>query len=255
MISNYMIVCFLINIIIGLGIPIGSLFYLIRKRHKCIKPYFIGVLVFLISQIFLRIPLINNVLAYMEWFNYMTIFYPIAYILFLGFSAGIFEEIGRYLGFKIALKNNRRWIDGISFGLGHGGIEAVLFLGIPSIQNLFTSISLNNGTYLEGNIESIKALYLSTSNINVLMGSVERILAIIMHVGLTLIVLYGINKKQIRYLLLAILIHGSANSISVICLNFGMNVFIVEGIIGIFSLGLLIFIIKSKALFKKVEGV
>ncbi|MDQ0150912.1 YhfC family intramembrane metalloprotease [Eubacterium multiforme] len=248
-----LMICFFINIIISFGIPIGAFIYFIVKRKRCIKPFIVGMIVFLITQVFLRIPLLQNVLVNMDWYNNLSVFYPVLYALFLGITAGVFEEGGRYLGFKIALKNNRRWIDGIAFGFGHGGIEAILIVGLSSIKNLITLISLNNGTYLGGNAESLKSLYLELSNINVLFGGIERISAIIIHIGLTLIVLYGINKKQIRYLILAIIIHGAIDFMSGIFVMSGMNIVFSELFIGTFALGLLIFTIKSRKLFKNLK--
>lgn len=55
------IISFTINILICFGIPFGYLLYAIKKR-KNLKPFFIGALVFFISQILLRIPLITYVL-------------------------------------------------------------------------------------------------------------------------------------------------------------------------------------------------
>ena len=124
--SSSIIYYILINIIISFGIPIVALIYFILKKKACVKSYFIGVIVFFISQITLRLPILNNVISNMDWYIEISIVSPIIIMIFLGLTAGIFEEIGRYLGFKIALKNNRRWIDGIAFGIGHGGIEAIL---------------------------------------------------------------------------------------------------------------------------------
>lgn len=51
-------ICTAINIIICFGIPMGYLIYIIRKRSG-VKAFFIGALVFFISQILLRLPLLK----------------------------------------------------------------------------------------------------------------------------------------------------------------------------------------------------
>lgn len=244
--SASIIIYLLINIIISFGIPIGALVYFIRKKNRCVKPYFIGMLVFFISQMILRIPLLNNVISKMDWYMEMSTFYPVIVMIFLGLTAGVFEEVGRYLGFKIALRNNRRWIDGIAFGIGHGGIEAMILLGMASLQNLFIVIS-------KGNESVLNILY--SNGPYILLGGLERIFAIMIHIGLTMIVLYGINKNKIRYLFLAIILHGLVDFIVVLLSSLGINILLVEGWVGICALGGLIVTIKYKRVFEKNKGV
>lgn len=255
-----LILCFVINAIIAIVIPIGILIYFAIKRRDKIRPFLVGALVFLVSQVLLRIPLLNGILAKMDWFYNMTVLSPILYAIFLGLTAGIFEEVGRFIGFEVGLKKRRTWLDGVAFGLGHGGIEAMLFAGLASIQNLYVIFSLNNGTFNESLIgaseETVRGIFDSTTNIMVLYGGIERISAIIMHVGFALIVLYGINKgKKYLYLLWAILAHGIVDTTVVIVQQMGGSIHFIELICAVFAALLLIFIVKSKKVFKSFEGV
>lgn len=255
-----LIICFIINLLICFGIPIGTLIYLIVAKKKAVRSFFVGVAVFLIFQVFTRIPIIQYVLPKMDWYNIMTTIHPIIYGLFLGVTAGLFEEIGRFLGFKIGLKKNRRWIDGFAFGMGHGGIEAMVIVGSTCIKNLSLLISLNNGSFdatkVGMNEESVRALIDGTSNLMVLVGGIERIFAITIQIALTLVVLYGIREKKLIYLRLAILSHTIIDSPLVILPQvFGMGILGLEIWAGIAALIALIFIIKSKKLFKRLEGV
>jgi len=106
-----LIICYIINILICFGVPLGVLIYLIITKKKAVKSFFVGVCVFLIFQVFTRMPLLQYVLPKMDWFNIMATDDPIMYGLFFGVTAGLFEEVGRFLGFKICLKKNLRWID------------------------------------------------------------------------------------------------------------------------------------------------
>ena len=82
---------------------------------------------------------------------------PVLYILYGGFAAGIFEETARLLCFKsfIRVGNNESIYTGISYGLGHGGIEAILIGGIASVGNIVTSVMLNSGV-LKGVTQQIQ---------------------------------------------------------------------------------------------------
>ena len=133
-------------------------------------------------------------------FNIFKSFYPVAYIIFLGITAGVFEECGRYMGFKLTLKKHRRFGDGVAFALGHGGIEALLIAGISSLYNLIILLNLNLGNY-NGVILGVDAneamiAFNSVNNISVLTIGLERILAMVIHLGLTMIVLYGIKFSK-----------------------------------------------------------
>lgn len=249
-----LIISYSINIIICFGIPIGYLIYLIAAKKTGVKPFFIGSLVFLVSQIFLRLPIIQYFLPKLDWYSIMTTLYPVIYSIFLGATAGIFEEVGRFLGFKLGLKNHRSWSNGIAFGMGHGGIEAMLITGIANIQNLIILISLKNGTFDGSKLgmteENLRALYEATTSINVLLGGIERIFALSIHIGLTLLVLYGINRRKNLYLGLSILIHAVIDAPLGIFMNLGFNIYLIELWCGICAAVLLIFSIKSKKLFE-----
>lgn len=245
-------ICTVINLIICFGIPMGYLIYAIRKKSG-VKAFLIGALVFFVSQILLRLPLLQIVLPNMDWYLYLSSFHPIIYSLFLGLTAGIFEEVGRFIGIKLALKKDRSWSDGIAFGMGHGGIEAMLLTGTANIQNLIWLISLNNGTFNSARfgMDAAKAreLFNSLSSIVILAGGLERLFAITVHIGLTLVVLYGINNNKGLYLLLAILIHGVIDSTIGIASAAGLGTGLIEGVLGIYALSLLIYTIKSKKIF------
>lgn len=252
---TFLIVSFIINIIICFGIPIGTFIYLLLKKRQHLKSFLLGVVVFLVSQIFLRIPLINNVLSQTDWFMMLPTLYPIIYSIFLGLSAGVFEEVGRFIGFRFGLKDKRTWTDGLVFGIGHGGIEALLISGVACIQNLIALISLSMGTYTDSilGVDQTTAvdMYLSVSNLTVLTVGVERLLAIGIHIGLSILVLYGLNQNKGRYkfLVIAILIHTVIDAVVVILQQLGFGIVVIEVWCAICSLFLIIYSIKSKKIF------
>lgn len=250
--------CFIVNIIISIGLPIGVLIYFLIRKRRCVKAYFIGMLVFVVSQIFLRIPLIQVVLPKMDWYLNMQITYPILLFAFLGITAGIFEEVGRFIGFKAGLKTNRTWLDGIAFGLGHGGIEAILLVAVSNIKSMIIVNAINNGTFEAAKFgiseETAMKLFGNLNNVDVLCGGVERISTIILHVFLTLVVLYGIRKGKKIYLGLAIILHGIVDFLVVTIKSFGATNIEIEVGLFIFAIVLLVLIIKSKGLFEDKEN-
>ena len=88
----------------------------------------------------------------------------------------------------------------------------------------------------------------------VILSGIERISAMIIHIGLSLIVLYGIRAKKLIYLGIAILIHTIVNAPLVILpAVFNVGILGIELYILMCALVLLLFIFKSKKLYKKEE--
>lgn len=246
------------SLIVCFGIPLGYLIYIIVAKKKYVKAYFIGMLAFFISQICLRIPILKA-LYKTAWFTEMVTFYPVLYaIIIAGLSAGIFEEGARFLGFKVGLKKERSWEQGIAFGIGHGGIEAMLIVGIAKVNELLMLISLSNGTFDGSKFgvteEMIRASLQGVNMMIAVMPGVERIFAMMLHVGLTLVVLYGINKGKKLYLLVAILIHTATNAGGVILMQNNLSLYVNILWLIICALSLSIFSIKSNKLFREGKG-
>ena len=67
------------------------------------------------------------------------------YALYGGLMAGIFEECGRWVAFRLG----RRWTQGpgdaLMYGAGHGGAESFLLLGMTMVNNVILSLTINRG--------------------------------------------------------------------------------------------------------------
>lgn len=75
---------------------------------------------------------------------------PMLYTIHAALAAGVFEELGRVCGFAVLQASDRR-PDGVGralgAGIGHGGIEAILLVGVATISHLVISVSvINAGT-------------------------------------------------------------------------------------------------------------
>lgn len=219
-------------------IPVSMLIYYIFYKKERLKPFIVGVLVFFISQILLRIPLLSYVLPSQIWYMRLSL-NPYLYSIFLGLTAGIFEEVGRYIGFKYFLKNNNNYKDGLSFGFGHWGVEAVLLVGINAMVLLFSSSLLAKSG-------------ISTTN-TFLMG-LERLFTLSIHVGLSMIVLYSVRLNNILYLFIAIILHGIIDAaIGILPQLFDVGSIGMEIYIMIWALVFLYVIYRLKEKFIKLE--
>lgn len=170
------------------GIPIVAIAYAIIK--KAIRPLILGILTFIISQILIRQPLLSYIGEHSINYQIESVRHPLLNLLFFAFTAGVVEEVGRWIAMRFFLKKYTLR-NGIIFGLGHGSIEALIIVGIPVISSIQVIVDT--------------ALYFSTF---------ERLFTILIHISLSLLVMYGVSTKRIKYLIAAISIHTAINYLS-----------------------------------------
>ncbi len=189
------------------------------------KLFMAGALTFIASQV-LHLPLVYGLTAMFK--NGALPSPPASWALIfnamlLGLLAGIFEETARYVLFKYIMKSSHEWKDSISIGLGHGGIEAIL-LGIISITTLFQMIAMKDASALSAlglpaeQLEIVKtqvATYWAQSSITPLFGLFERISAISLHIGLSVLVMYSIVSGQRKWFWFALLYHAVVDALAV----------------------------------------
>lgn len=217
-----------------------------RKQKYYIGSVFTGAAVFFLFQIVLRIPILQLVLPRMEWYRHMVENSLWGYALFLGFTAGLFEEVGRYLAFTTILKKRLDWKNAVAFGIGHGGIESILLVGFTYISNLMVSVMINSGMYdsmiaqypqQEDALMQVKNTLVETPSYMYLLGGAERIFAFLIHIGLSVLIMEGIRKKKgLLYLGLAILLHMVIDSPVVILSGLGADILFVEILVLIFAI-------------------
>jgi len=205
------------SLFISIGLPILISIILIIKSKTYVKPIVIGVLTFLIFQVFTRVYILQEVLPNQVWYILFTYQYPILYVFLLSFTAGLFEECGRYSMMKLFIKK-ANIKTAIAFGVGHGGIEAILFVGVALIS---TNPLLIDST----------SLWLS---------GIERLSAMIIHITFSVLVFQTVYHKKRWNVLIAITAHTLVNFISVYLIMNGVNLWIVEGtLVGMAIIGLI----------------
>ena len=206
---------------ICLGLFLVVLIYLLVKKRSHLKYFLFGICGFTISQVILRIPLLTMVQGTVA-FQEFNLIYPFLVIFLLCFTAGLFEEPARFLFLRTTSKKDADLQIPLFYGLGHGGIEAALFVGVNNLIMLCTQQSL-----------------LIALDWTVFLAGLERISAIMIHLGLSYIVYYGIMKSNKLYLLLAILLHTCVN-MGIMLLQFGVSELVYELLLCVVALVLIV---------------
>ncbi|WP_051542020.1 YhfC family intramembrane metalloprotease [Clostridium lundense] len=255
MVSSTSIISMTISAIGCFLFPIIMFIYFKKKEKITLKPVIVGIAVFFVfTQILEK-------LLHMFVIKNNLIPNPILFSIYGALAAGIFEESGRFIAFKTVLKNNHEWKDGLAYGIGHGGIEAILIGAITNIQYITFSNLINNGSFdsVIGSkvpasqiyqLKQLKEMLIQASASNFIIGFAERIFSFGIHLALTMIVLYAIKYRKNIYLLIAILVHALIDFPAALYQMKIVNLFIAEGMIVIYFIISLIFLSKTKKIFK-----
>lgn len=147
-----------------------------------------------------------------------------AFVIYGITMAGIFEECGRLIILKYILKKDRTRENAVIYGIGHGGIEILTVL-LPAMI-LYLAIAV---MFSQGDTEAaLKTLNITEETATAALPSVqaaaafdyammamnvmERLLAMLIHIGLTIVVYYGVVNAKKLCLPAAILLHMLADT-------------------------------------------
>ena len=216
----------IITIILMIAIPVVFLLYW-RSKHKeqtNISYLIAGALGFIVSARMLELGvhyfciLADNPVS--RFINGSTA----VYVLYGTIMAGVFEEYGRHIVLKHILKKNRTRENAVLYGIGHGGIEILATLLPVMITYLAVAVLFSHGD-MENALSSLKITEktaaaalpsvqtAATFDYGVMaLNVIERLLAMFVHIGLTVIVYYGVVNSKKIYLPMAIVLHMLADT-------------------------------------------
>jgi uncharacterized membrane protein YhfC len=177
-----------------------------------VKPLIIGSIGFIVfTQVLEKI---LHFVVISNFPNYAG--HPWIFGIYGGMAAGVFEELGRFILFTWLLKKFHDYKGGISFGIGWGGIEAVVIALTVNVPNIIFALMINSGTFdatmgaqlPADQITVVKDLLLNQGASAFLWGIPERFFAVLLQIALSLFVLLAVVKKKFSYVIYAILIHA-----------------------------------------------
>ncbi len=244
-----------VSALLAVGTPI-ALIVVFRKRYKLqAVPVFAGAAVFVVFALFLEV-LVHNIVLRPGSDSYNAIsLSPVLYMLYSGFMAGIFEETGRFVCFKILKYRYSGIKTALGYGIGHGGIEAVLLVGVSMITSVISFISLNalgaeqlaSETAASAEVLQAIATVAAVPPVQFLTGGIERLFAIAIQISLSVFVFYAAyDNARWQLFPLAILLHAVIDFIPGLYQSGalgqgGWAMFIMEAIVGLYA-ALLVFL-------------
>jgi ABC-2 type transport system permease protein len=141
--------------------------------------------------------------------------------LILGLTAGLCEELARTVGYAL-LRRFRRFEHGLMLGIGHGGIEAMIFGGVQVAASVTSLLSLQSVdlTTLNLSADQMTALtqqlnHLNSSPLWAALPFIERCFALVIHVLLSILVWRAFAQRKAWYVPLAIAYHAAFDGVAV----------------------------------------
>jgi len=211
----FMVVSFLVSV----GIPVALLIF-VRTRYRAkLIPALVGAAAFFVFALVLEQIVHWLVLRPDAQGNNALRGQPFLFMLYGGLMAGLFEETARLLAFTILKKRIAGVQDALSYGIGHGGIEAILIVGVSMASNLVFSMLVNTGGMalimepLEGvaleQMQTAVTALTATPPYHFLLAGIERICAIALHIALSVVVFCAVFGKKTMWLYpVAIVLHA-----------------------------------------------
>ena len=254
----------IITIVLIVAIPVAFFLYWRRKhREQTNISYLIaGALGFIVSARMLELGvhyfciLADNPVS--RFINGSTA----VYVLYGTIMAGVFEECGRYVVLKTIMKKNRTRENAVLYGIGHGGIEIlavllpamVLYLVVAILfsagdtENALKTLNITEETAVAAlpSVQTAASFDYGVMALNV----IERLLAMFVHIGLTVIVYYGVVNSKKLCLPMAIVLHMLADTFPALYQRNILPLWAVE-IWGAFWAGVIVFI--AGKLYRKMK--
>lgn len=247
-----------------IAMPIGLTIYLTRKFKQGWRLFWIGAATLIFSQI-LHIPfnaLVSPVINQFGFIALPVVLQNVVLSIFLGLSAGLFEELSRYAMYRWWAKDARSWGKGLLAGAGHGGSEAII-LGLLVLYG-YVQMLIVRGMDIStlvtpDKVELAKAqiqAYWSAPWYMTMLGALERLFTIPLHLACSVLVLQAFTRKKFWWVGLAILYHALADGVAVFVSQIGFSALAIEGIIGIFAIVsmVIIFALRQPEPLSVVEG-
>jgi uncharacterized membrane protein YhfC len=232
-----------LNGFLMIAMPIVLGIYLARRFKLGWRLWWIGAATFILSQVG-HIPfnwamsILLNKTALVNWpHTAQTVFN----VVFLGLSAGLWEEGARYAMYRWWAKDARSWRKGLLAGAGHGGAEAILlgglvlyaFIQMAAIRSTDLS-TLVPANQLDLARQQVTA-YWSLTWYDSLLGALERLFTIPTQIAFAVIVLQAFTRKQGWWVWLAVGYHAVVDATAVLFVG-KVGPYWTEAIIGGFAI-------------------
>jgi uncharacterized membrane protein YhfC len=218
-----------------------------RRLHVGWRFLAYGAIVFFVSQLATRVPAVQLIQSAIgeQLKASQTLMWT--WLVVLALTAGLFEEVGRYIGYRVFMRREEKtWSKAIMYGLGHGGLESIVLVGGLTLIGLINLWSIASGglTQLPEDQRALAVKQIAALNAQpgwaALLSAWERLWTVPIQVAFSVIVLQVFRRGKLIWLLWAILGHAFVDLVAVglqQVLGPGLSSsLVIEGVVGLFGL-------------------
>lgn len=242
-VSTLSIVCAALGLAAAVGLPIALTIWCARRRRGMLRAVLIGALCFVLGALVLEQLLHLLMMTLVPNLQQM----PVLFTVYTALAAGFFEETARLIGLRFLCKKDPGVLTGFAYGVGHGGIEA-LVIGIVGLSgNLVTLLMMKSGqtasmlSGLSGEQlavarQQLDAL-LAAPSLDFLQGGVERVMTVCLHIALSMIVWMVVTKRLPKWgYFVAVGLHAGVDVFAALYQAGVMHsVWAIEGLIALYT--------------------
>ncbi|MGN1340697.1 MAG: YhfC family intramembrane metalloprotease [Oscillospiraceae bacterium] len=216
MFGSEVITALVTGAVLGFLIPIAALVvYKLKYRNASLLSAALGAVTFMVFALMLEQLMHAFMLP-------LVMESDIAYIIYGTLAAGIFEETGRLVVCKFLMKNRTDNVNAVMLGIGHGGIEAVILMGMIMMPYLITVLSVNAmgfdefaktaGATTQELVDTLRAQLETVERCDIpliLLSALERVIAMTLHISMSVVVMKAVTVPGKLWLYpVAILMHA-----------------------------------------------
>lgn len=211
------------SLVIAIVIPV-ALCILVRHKTKArLSSFFYGCAIFFVFALVLE-QILHVIVLHV--FGKGITENILLYALYGGMAAALFEETGRFVAMKFLMKKHLTKENALMYGVGHGGLESILIVGISYLNNIVMAILINSSqietmlaplseSQKESTLQTLSALW-TLPSAQFFAAGVERILAIALQISLSILVYKAVKSGQKKFWVLAMGFHFLVDFIAVI---------------------------------------
>ncbi len=236
-----------LSALLMIALPGGLAIWLTRRTCRSLpapwRIFWIGAATFVLSQV-VHLPLNAGLTALFRQGLLPApspAIRPLFNAVLLGLSAGLCEELARYLALRYWLKEARSWRAAPMFGAGHGGIEAMIlgalsllaFIQLAALRGADLSVVVKPEQLVATRAQVVA--YWAAPWAFSLLAPLERVFALISHLTLATLVMQVFLRGRLRWLWAAVGWHALLDAAGVYAMMTA-GAYAAEAVIGALAL-------------------